>query len=284
MYSYGCGDEGRLGLGSYFTYNVNQPTLIHNLFDYRVNYVSTGFWHNIIGTDCGKIFTWGNNDEGKLGLGDTNLRSSPTEIKCLNGNFIKQACGGALHSLLLTTDNILYAWGSNHWGQLGVDSSNPKDRLVPTEVEFFRNIRMKEIAAGSNFSLCLTEDGDVFSWGCASTSKIGHGNFETKLIPEKIQKFSNDKIISIATGSNHCLFLSNSGKVYSCGWNKYYQLGLECDDPIGVPFEIKSLNGVEIKFIGAGAFYSLFASNSKIKKKTGLDILSKEFEDVEFKF
>ena len=84
MYSYGCGDEGRLGLGSYSTYNANQPTLIHNLLDYRVNYVSTGFWHNIIETDCGKIFTWGNNDEGKLGLGDTNLRSSPTEIKCLN--------------------------------------------------------------------------------------------------------------------------------------------------------------------------------------------------------
>jgi alpha-tubulin suppressor-like RCC1 family protein len=279
VFSYGCCIDGRLGIGN-IPFNINTPALINGLLDYRVEYISTGFWHNIVGTSCGKIFSWGNNDEGKLGLNNTQSSLVPIEISSLRGTFIKQATGGAWHSMLLTTKGRVFTWGSNYWGQLGLDDQfSRKDRHVPTEIEFFRNFKVKEISAGSNFSFCLLENGDVYSWGCGSNSKIGHESEEAKYLPTKIESFpKNEKIISLRSGSNHSLFLCQSGKVYSCGWNKYFQLGHESDS---IPMEIELLKGIDIKNIDTGAFYSVFCTKNDIQFNSGFsNVLKDSFEDV----
>jgi alpha-tubulin suppressor-like RCC1 family protein len=267
VFSYGCSLDGRLGIGN-IPFNIHSPALVNSLLNYRVEYISTGFWHNIVGTSCGKIFSWGNNDEGKLGLNNTESSFVPIEIYSLRGTFIKQATGGAWHSLLLSTEGRIFSWGSNYWGQLGLDNqSSRKDRHVPTEIEFFRNLKVKEISAGSNFSFCLLENGDVYSWGCGSNSKIGHESEEAKYLPTKIESFpKDDKIISLRSGSNHSLFLCESGKVYSCGWNKYFQLGHESES---IPIEIDLLKGIEIKQMDTGAFYSVFCTKSDIQFNSG---------------
>lgn len=116
LYSFGCGEDGRLGLGR--SENVCVPQRVEALRNYRVVHIGTGFWHNIVGTDCQKVFTWGNGEEGKLGLGNTRSQETPQEIIALRGHSLKCADGGAWHTIILTTDNKVFVWGSSFWGQV----------------------------------------------------------------------------------------------------------------------------------------------------------------------
>ena len=79
--------------------------------------------------DSGEVFGWGYNGNGQLGLGNTINQLTPYRVSALN-NFVvvKVACGYA-HTLALTDEGHLYAWGANSYGQLGTgnksNSSSP---------------------------------------------------------------------------------------------------------------------------------------------------------------
>jgi E3 ubiquitin-protein ligase HERC1 len=253
----------------------NTPTLIQKLSNYRVNYISTGFWHNIISTACGRIFVSGKGDEGKLGLGNQNDYFDPVEIKSLKGIQIRQCDGGAWHTVLLDTSGRVFCWGSNFWGQLGLGES--KDCLEPTELTSLRNEKIIKIACGSNFTICLTEDGKVFSFGCSSNLKIGHKEEETVCTPKQVKNFPiQDKIVDVQVGSNHTIFLTETKKVMTCGWNKYGQLGHQ-NVEIST---IENFDNIEIETIGAGAFYTILSSNTQIKYESGLKRKTNSFVDV----
>ena len=256
----------------------NSPTLIKKLLNFRVNYISTGFWHNIFGTSCGKVFVSGKGDEGKLGLGNQNDYFDPIELKSLKNVEIKQCDGGAWHTVLLTKQGKIFVFGSNFWGQLGLDEENKnKDRLEPVELEFFNGKNVIKVACGSNFTLCLTNDGKVYSFGCSSNFKTGHCHENTLFKPVQIQNFPiDDKIVDIQVGSNHSIFLTNTKKVMTCGWNKFGQTGHE-NESISI---VESLKNVEISTIGAGAFYSIVSTNTEIKKESGWIKKIDSFSDI----
>ncbi len=67
-----------------------------------------------------KVYTWGSNSVGQLGLGDQIDRHSPTLMDALWGLPVVQLAAGESHSLALTTSGHMFAWGSNHYGQLGL--------------------------------------------------------------------------------------------------------------------------------------------------------------------
>ena len=66
------------------------------------------------------VFSWGNNELGTLGLGDQSDRSIPTVIEpLLERNFTAIACGRQ-YTLLLEQSGVVYGFGSNERGQLGL--------------------------------------------------------------------------------------------------------------------------------------------------------------------
>ena len=77
-----------------------------------------------------KLYIWGQNSFGQLGLGDTTSRSSPVQVGSLT-TWNNVACGG-FHTIVTKTDKTLWAWGRNNYGQLGLmDTTN---RLSPIQV------------------------------------------------------------------------------------------------------------------------------------------------------
>jgi len=94
--------------------------------------ISCGIAHNII-LYKDKIYVWGSNCEGQLGLGDYITRISPTEIALRK--HINSIRGGASHTLCTTYNGKIYTWGDNGDGQLGL--SDNKNRSEPCELEFF---------------------------------------------------------------------------------------------------------------------------------------------------
>jgi alpha-tubulin suppressor-like RCC1 family protein len=78
--------------------------------------------------------SFGRNDYGQLGLGDTNIRVMPASFT-LNEEEFKFAVAGRFHTLLIDQNNKLWACGNNHFGQLGLGDT--ENRLNPTKLPYF---------------------------------------------------------------------------------------------------------------------------------------------------
>lgn len=67
----------------------------------------------------------------------------------------------------------------------------------------------------------------MYAWGSTIHGELGLGGIEEEhiLAPRVLNWYLANKVIDSALGENHTLFLTNDGKVFSCGNNDYGQLG-----------------------------------------------------------
>ena len=151
--------------------------------------------------------------------------------------------------------------GWNNKGQLGINSTEFERKLIKVRIQnnMFNNIKIIKISAGYRHSLFLTKEGQVYSCGWNSNGQLGFDSgrkqddqditdgrewdwnyYPYHIRPVLIQKYYNsdseainyDRITidKISAGSYHSLFLTREGRVYSCGENRYGQLGLNSTD------------------------------------------------------
>lgn len=125
--------------------------------------------------DDGTLWTWGENHGlGALGDGSFDLygRTSPGRVGT-DADWTAVAVGGQ-HLLALKTDGTLWAWGSNEWGQCGVDKHAAGFKLgAPTQVGGDGD--WAAVAAGYRFSLALKTDGSLWAWGENTNGNVGNG-------------------------------------------------------------------------------------------------------------
>jgi alpha-tubulin suppressor-like RCC1 family protein len=80
-------------------------------------------------TTCGKLFTWGYNAQGGLGICNRTSYSSPKQVGALT-NWSQYSAGGCQVSLAVKTNGTLWSWGTGASGGLGQCSttsySSPK--------------------------------------------------------------------------------------------------------------------------------------------------------------
>ena len=94
---------------------------------------------------------------GQLGHGDKDDIITPSRVEGLD-NMVSVSCG-AHHTMCLSSDFKVYAFGYNHCGQLGIGrnvESEPLPVLVPLDVN------IKQIACGAFHSVFLTYDGEIW--------------------------------------------------------------------------------------------------------------------------
>jgi alpha-tubulin suppressor-like RCC1 family protein len=68
---------------------------------------------------------------------------------------------GNEHSVALTKNSELYIWGN----ALCTGMNDTEDRTVPTQHEFFKNLKISQVACGGLHTTVLTKDGEVYTWG-----------------------------------------------------------------------------------------------------------------------
>ena len=166
------------------------------------------------------VFSWGNNELGTLGLGDQSDRSIPTVIEpLLERNFTAIACGRQ-HTLLLEQSGVVYGFGSNERGQLGLGEeiqflSNPKANHDVTGV--------RKIFCGAHASAAITskprappntdsDENDLYVWG---NTYLGEDSEEVKGLAEKIARWpemKKQKFKSVAFFDEGLLLLSRKSK------------------------------------------------------------------------
>uniref|UniRef100_A0A7S2RRK5 BTB domain-containing protein n=1 Tax=Rhizochromulina marina TaxID=1034831 RepID=A0A7S2RRK5_9STRA len=119
---------------------------------------------------------------------------------------------GANHSVCVVSDGSVFTWGHGEYGQHGSASSVSTSDLVdafhyyvPQKLEV--DADFVQVSCGACFTLGLTREGQVWSWGWNSHGVLGHGKGFFSYRPMEIQKLAcNDRTaISISAGYNHCL-------------------------------------------------------------------------------
>jgi alpha-tubulin suppressor-like RCC1 family protein len=85
--------------------------------------ISTGQSHTVALKSDGKLYSWGANTNGQLGDGTTTQRPFPVPVNMngtLSNKTIRAVAAGNYFTVVLTTDGLLFAFGQNDAGQLGV--------------------------------------------------------------------------------------------------------------------------------------------------------------------
>lgn len=158
---------------------------------------------------------------------------------------------GKEHIAAITEDGKLYTMGTSDYGKLGHPERVQTPEEIAQEQERYRKAGYKpgaldrskpavgfvegdllskkivSVACGDNHTVCVTEEGEVYSWGFGKKGALGHGSTESVSQPKKVEGLSN--IVRVECGTDHTLALDKNGKLYSFGENTYGQLGLNSD-------------------------------------------------------
>jgi len=126
IYAWGASQFGQLGLGKVL--QCSTPELITSLAQEIIVDAVAGQYHSVALTTDGRVFTWGWGVHGQLGHGNTDEKTIPTLVTALLGTVICYVSAGYAHTLILSMDGIVYAFGCNVLGQLGV-GNNAKSSL-----------------------------------------------------------------------------------------------------------------------------------------------------------
>ena len=187
--TWGLGKDGRLGHGD----ETDQlaPKLVELLLPAGspIRQVLCGGHHTAALTEHGRLYTWGFDDDGRLGHGAPGHQFSPKVVEALRGKTVTQIACGCWHSAALTDEGAVYTWGSCKSGQLGQAHKNsvPTPRVVLQGVG--GGIRL--VACGTAHTAALTHQGELYTWGKHDDGRLG---YETK------QDQTTPRVVSVLRG------------------------------------------------------------------------------------
>lgn len=262
---YACGEatNGRLGLGL-SSGTVPIPRQITALSSYVVKKVAvhSGGRHATALTVDGKVFSWGEGDDGKLGHFSRMNCDKPRLIEALKTKRIRDIACGSSHSAALTSSGELYTWGLGEYGRLGHGDNTTQ--LKPKMVKVLLGHRVIQVACGSRDAqtLALTDEGLVFSWGDGDFGKLGRGGSEGCNIPQNIERLNGQGVCQIECGAQFSLALTKSGVVWTWGKGDYFRLGHGSDVHVRKPQVVEGLRGKKIVHVAVGALHCLAVTDA----------------------
>uniref|UniRef100_A0A3Q3JYG5 RCC1-like domain-containing protein n=1 Tax=Monopterus albus TaxID=43700 RepID=A0A3Q3JYG5_MONAL len=134
----------------------------------------------------------------------------------------------------------VWSWGDGDYGKLGRGGSD--GCKTPKLVEKLQDLDIVKVCCGSQFSVALTKDGQVYTWGKGDNQRLGHGTDEHVRYPKLLD------IVDVAVGSTHCLALTDDGEVHSWGKATNGRLGLGLSSgTIPIPRQITALSNYVVK-------------------------------------
>lgn len=254
VYSWGYSSHGQLGTGEY-EFQLH-PQLIIPLCKYRIIDISCGGSHTVCIDDEGIVLSWGKGDGGRLGIGTCDHSPIPSPIKSLKGIKIVQVSCGSCHTLALSEDGVVFTWGQDRDGSLGI--GNVEYIVVPFVINYFveNNIKIASISAGYFHSAAISTDGSLYTWGWGEHGQLGHGNRNSEKYPKLVEAFRGKTTTMISCGSFHCLSITD-GILWAWGEGDQYCLGNGENSSSFVPSIVKKLEQYPVVSISCGLTHSL---------------------------
>lgn len=168
------------------------------------------------------LWCWGNNNSGQLGSGNIINYNVPKNESTASTDW-SLVTGGRYHTCATKSNNILYCWGDNSYGQ--ITGSGYKSSPAPISVDEWKTADM-----GYNHSCAIKVDGTLFCWGNNTNGQLGIGNTYDFSVPAQAGTASDWRLISAGgqySSNNyaHTCAINQSFNLYCWGYNIYGELG-----------------------------------------------------------
>jgi alpha-tubulin suppressor-like RCC1 family protein len=196
----------------------------------------------------GTLWAWGDNSLGQLGLGEQiESASSPTEVpkRAASDPWVGVAAG-AFHTVAITRNGNLWAWGDNSYGQVG---NLPNPTTAPPYAPEFLPVLLEhppqpvawiKVAAGGDHTLAIKREFTapgvaiftLWAWGRNDAYQLGDGTNISRSTPTKISVDSSAASLtpdwqSLFAGGFHNLALKAAGQLWGWGDNGFGQVGAQ---------------------------------------------------------
>ena len=191
-------------------------------------------------TDSGDVYACGNNEYGKLGIGNNEYQNGAVRVNGISN--VENIYFGENETFFKTKTGEIYACGNNESGQLGI--GNVENQNVPIKISGISNVEKVYINNGSIFA--KTKLGEIYAWGYNEDGRLGIGNTENQNTPIKIDNLKNiEKIIYYENNEIASVYaISTTGEVYAWGKNGFGELGIGNDETQYSPVKIEGLTKV----------------------------------------
>ena len=213
---WGDGSDGQFGNGNYeyalspfkFTSLAGLPGPITDI---------TGGNHYGCALSGGDAYCWGENKYGELGTSDTSFRESPARVIGLPNGQVT-AIAGSLTSTCAIASGLVYCWGRNQNGQLGIGTYQDSDTAQPV---LGIDGAAVALTTGSDHACAITENRSVFCWGHDDNGALGVGQYvgdSTVALPSLLTGAEQVSIASVhacglADGAVYCWGTGSDGEL-----------------------------------------------------------------------
>ncbi|XP_050244298.1 ultraviolet-B receptor UVR8-like isoform X1 [Quercus robur] len=197
-----CIEQSALGKGS-----MSSSTQVSKVPGSYVKGIACGGRHSAVITDAGALLTFGWGLYGQCGQGTNNDQLRPTCVSSLSGKQVEKVAAGLWHTICITVEGHVYAFGGNQFGQLGTGAEQAETLPRLLDAPSLESKHAKIVSCGARHSTILTEDGKLFSWGWNKYGQLGLGDSADRNIPSLV---STDGSLptNVACGWWHTLLLA----------------------------------------------------------------------------
>ena len=241
VWAWGANGDGQLGRVKVET-DVN-PVQIPGLSN--IVAISAGNVHSMALDDQGKVWSWGDNAHGQLGNGSASDSITPVQVQGLSGLTVSSICATNYSSTLITDTGLVYAWGYNGYGKLGIASGDVASRTSPTLTLYTDAIAL----GGGNQSLTtLRNGGNVWASGYNASGDLGINSDEYNItVPVQVKGLNGEGFLSniVAISSKgHSLALDAAGTIWAWGYNNGAACGVSSPTTIKAPVQVQFSGGL----------------------------------------
>lgn len=230
-----------LGYTNRFHINPNTPYQVIGLSN--IVAIAAGGGYGLALDRDGYVWCFGGNTHGQLGRQLTGPAPRHFEYRPLKvqgvDNVIAIAAGN-LHSLAVSRDGTVWAWGMNERGQLG--DGTFINRYGPVQVTGLPSIQAA--AGGAYHSVFLGRDGSVWTCGADLGGALGIGGTTwrdwRRSTPVRVLDLAN--VEAIAAGGQSSLAVCSDGSLWGWGSNDKGELGINNPQEINAPLQVGTIN------------------------------------------
>ncbi|XGW20104.1 hypothetical protein V3C99_003715 [Haemonchus contortus] len=182
---------------------LHSPQIVSQLTGIPIVRIAAGGRHCVAISAGGGVYVWGHNEYGQLGTGDTLPRSSPFFLDGMSSMRIIEAYCGDSHTLLLSQEGRLFAFGSDAQGQIGGGRKFDK-HTNPAAVAELMGSTVTRVACGRNHSVVVI-GGRLYPFGQNANGQLGNGSAMNQPLPRQTDEL--DHVVSVFAGFDQTFIL-----------------------------------------------------------------------------